>query len=77
MDLACVPNNGWLTLSEGWLTAFKKRCRLKEFKKHGEARSASAEDVENECTHMQELIRMSEYQLKDIFIMDETGLFYV
>lgn len=75
-DLACVPDDGRLTLSEGWLTAFKKRCGLKEFKKHGEAGSASAEDVENERTRMQELIRTSGYQLKDIFNMDETGLFY-
>jgi hypothetical protein len=31
---------------------------------------------ENERTRMQELTRTSGYQLKDIFNMDETGLFY-
>lgn len=75
-DLVGVPGDERLNLSEGWLTAFKKRCGLKEFKKHGEAGSASAEDVEKERTRVRELIVMYGYQLKDVFNMDETGLFF-
>lgn len=71
-----VPNDKWLNLSEGWLTAFKKRCGLKEFKRHGEAGSASAKDVEKERTRVHELIVRCRYRLKDIFNMDETGLFF-
>ena len=74
-DLVGVPNDERLNLSEGWLTAFKKRCGLKEFKRHGEAASASTEDVDKEHERIRELIR-HRYQLKDIFNMDETGLFY-
>jgi hypothetical protein len=49
---------------------------LKEFKCHGEAGSASPVKVEEEQKHIQELIKKARYQLKDIFNMDETGLFY-
>ena len=55
-NLVGVPKDEWLNLSEGWLTAFKRHCGLKEFKKHSEAGSVGAEDVENECMHVQELI---------------------
>lgn len=75
-DMDGVPNDERLNLSEGWLTAFKKRCGLKEFKRHGEAGSASAEDVEKERTRVHELIVRCRYRLKDIFNMDETGLFF-
>jgi len=51
-NLVGVPEDEQLNLSEGWLTAFKKHCVLKEFKKHGEAGFASAEDVEKECVHV-------------------------
>lgn len=75
-DLAGVPKDEWLILSEGWLIAFKKCCGLKEFKKHGEAGSSTAEDVKKEHICLQELIIKYKYQSKDIFNMDETGLFY-
>ena len=75
-DLVGVPNDERLNLSEGWLTAFKNCCGLKEFKKHGEAASASDEDVDKERERIRELITEYRYRLKDIFNMDETGLFY-
>ena len=75
-DLVGVPNDERLNLSEGWLTAFKNCCGLKEFKKHGEAASASDEDVDKERERIRELITEYRYRSKDIFNMDETGLFY-
>lgn len=79
MDLLCRyggDSHERLNLSEGWLTAFKKRCGLKEFKRHGEAGSADLADVEHERMRVQELIAKYGYRLKDVFNMDETGLFY-
>ena len=81
MDSLCryhlvgVPMDERLVLSEGWLEALKRRCGLKGFKRHGEAGSASPEDVESERKHICELVAKHGYRLKDIFNMDETGLF--
>jgi hypothetical protein len=75
-DLAGVPDDERLTLSEGWLSAFKRRCGLKEFKRHGKAGSANPVDVEQERERMRALITRYGYPLKDVFNMDETGLFY-
>ena len=75
-DLAGVLKDEWLILSERWLIAFKKCCGLKEFKKHGEAGSSTAEDVKKEHVCLQELIIKYKYWLKDIFDMDETGLLH-
>lgn len=41
-----------------------------------EAASANPEVVKTEQLRIQELIKESGYQLRDIFNMDETGLFY-
>lgn len=75
-DLVGIPEDDRLNLSEGWLTGFKKRCGLKEFKRHGEAGSVSAADVEKERARIRELIQKYGYRLRDIFNMDETGLFW-
>jgi hypothetical protein len=40
-DLVGVPVEDRLTLSDGWLASLKKRCGLKELKRHGEADSAN------------------------------------
>jgi len=75
-DLVGVPDDERLSLSNGWLEKFKKRNRLKEFKWHGEASSATSEAVKKERKWIKELIAKYGFQLKDIFNMDETGLFY-
>ena len=49
---------------------------MKESKRHGEAASANAETVEKERERIQDLIAKYGYELRDIFNMDETGLFY-
>ena len=71
-----IPEEDRLKLSNGWLESFKDRHGLKEMKRHGEAASTSAATVEKERKRIQELITMYGYELRDIFNMDETGLFY-
>lgn len=75
-DLVGVPDDERLSLSEGWLDALKRRCGLRGYKRHGEAGSASPEDIERERERLRELIRKHGFRLKDIFNMDETGLFW-
>jgi hypothetical protein len=75
-DIVGIPEDERLELSDGWLSRFKMRNGLREFKSHGEAGSALAEDVEKERLRVQELIRKYGFRLRDIFNMDETGLFY-
>ncbi len=73
-DLAGIPEDERLSLSEGWLTSFKSQTGLKSFKCHGEAASAKMEDVEAE--HERIRLICAEYELKNIYNMDKTGLFY-
>ncbi|EIW82986.1 DDE-domain-containing protein [Coniophora puteana RWD-64-598 SS2] len=47
-----IPEEDWLTLSPGWLTKYKARMGLKEYKRHSEAASADVETVEREQRHM-------------------------
>jgi len=61
--------------SDGWLTGFKKRHGLRQFKKQGEAASApSAESIENDRLALQQLL--ASYNPEDIWNGDETGLFW-
>ncbi len=75
-DLVGILQEDRLKLSNGWLARFKERNGLKEMKRHGEAASANADTVETERKRIQELIKKYGYRLRDIFNMDETGLFY-
>lgn len=75
-NLVGVPKEDHLKLSEGWLRKFKLRLGLKEYKRHGEAASSDAKTIEDERKRIQELIDRYGYKLRDIFNMDETGLFY-
>lgn len=75
-DAANIPVEDRLTLSNGWLARFKNRLGLKEYKNHGEAGSADLEDVEREQKRIQQFVAEHGYSHRDIFNMDETGLFY-
>ena len=75
-DLVGVPEDERLKLSEGWLTAFKKHCGLKEFKCHNEAGAVDPAEAKCEHARIHELIVKYQYCLKDIFNMDETGLLW-
>ncbi|CDO71465.1 hypothetical protein BN946_scf184909.g59 [Trametes cinnabarina] len=75
-DRAGILKEDWLSLSEGWLEAFKARHGLRGIKRHGEAGSTELTTVEAERARIQQLIRDHGYQPRDIYNMDETGLFY-
>jgi hypothetical protein len=69
-NLVGVPEDKWLNLREGWLTKFKERTGLKDWKRHGEAASADKEMVEQERQRVQDLIKKYGYELRNIFNMD-------
>ena len=75
-DLAGVPDDERLNLSDGWLSRFKERNGLKGMKRHGKAASAAMDTVEKEQIRVQDLLRKLGYKSRDIFNADETGLFY-
>jgi len=75
-DLVGIEEEDRLNLSNGWLQRFKARNGLKEVKRHGEAASANTHSVEDERKRVQALIKKYGYKLRDIFNMDETGLFW-
>ncbi|ETN17401.1 hypothetical protein PPTG_05213 [Phytophthora nicotianae INRA-310] len=63
-----------LTFSDGWLTAFERRHRLKSRKLPGEAHSADPVAVGLGHQQLQEITDL--YEPKDVYNMDETGLCY-
>lgn len=75
-DLCGIPEEDRLALSAGWLGRTKDRLGLREFKRHGEAASASPEVVEEERKRVRELIEKGGFKACDTYNMDETGLFY-
>jgi hypothetical protein len=74
--LAGVLEDERLKLSNGWLDSLKKRLGLKKWKRHGESGSADPEVVVREHERVHKLLQESGYEQRDIFNMDETGLFY-
>ena len=75
-DLAGIPDDERLSLSEGWLSHYKTRTGLKQLKWHGEAGSITLETAEKERSRVQVLIKEGGYQLCDVFNADEGPLFY-
>jgi hypothetical protein len=75
-DLVGVPEDERLNLSDGWLARFKMRNGMREYKRHGEAASADPVAVEEEKDRIRNILKKHGYAAKDIFNMDETGLFY-
>jgi hypothetical protein len=73
-DRAGIPPHNQLKMSNGWLESIKNRLGLCLHVRHGEAGSASPEDVATEWARLQGLL--SEYSLSNIFNGDETGLYY-
>ena len=60
--------------SDGWLTGFKKRFGIQEYHTVGESGSVDQESLESEIPKLREAL--DRYEWKDIYNMDETGLFY-
>ena len=71
-DFAKLMNIEGFTGSSGWLNNFKKRHNIKQYNKHGEARSGpNEEELAKESEILQELI--SNFDPEDVFNCDETG----
>ncbi|CAG8727715.1 1749_t:CDS:2 [Cetraspora pellucida] len=60
--------------SHSWLYKFKKRHGLKQIVKHEEDASVDDAIIEEALPRLREILK--EYDLKDIYNMNETGLFY-
>jgi len=61
--------------SQGWLSRWKARYKIKKYALHGESGSAEAEEeTENMMQEIQEIL--SDYERKDIYNMDETVLYW-
>lgn len=60
--------------SHGWLHKFKQRHNIRQRIRHGEAAQVDREALEEDLKELQRIC--DEYQLQDIYNMDETGLFW-
>ncbi|CAG8777773.1 17712_t:CDS:2, partial [Racocetra persica] len=60
--------------SDGWLSNFKKRHHIKEYKHLGEAASAPLENLPRFCSELQKLIK--KYKPEDVYNADETALYW-
>jgi hypothetical protein len=63
-----------ITFSNGWLRQFKERHNFKQIRMHGESGSVDDQVVEEAITDLKQLT--NSYEWKDIYNMDETGLFF-
>lgn len=63
-----------ITFSNGWLRQFKERHNLRQIRMHGESGSVDEQVVEEAITDLKQLT--NDYGWKDIYNMDETGLFF-
>lgn len=60
--------------SNGWLGKWKGRYSIKEFKISGESAGVRVDDVDGFKARIPEFI--GDYDMKDVFNCDETGLYY-
>ena len=61
--------------SNGWLTSWKKRYNIKQFKISGESADVDLDVIENFKKRLPDFI--SHFKPEDVFNCDETGLSYV
>jgi hypothetical protein len=61
-------------VSLSWVTRFKARHGIKSYQLHEEAGSVNLEEIRQQQEELQNLLE--EYDPRDVFNMDETGLFY-
>lgn len=61
-------------VSAGWLDGFKNRNGIRDRRRHGESGEVDMVLVESERPNLKKIL--DTYELKDIYNMDETGLFY-
>lgn len=63
-----------LKASNGWLSRWKSRHRVKQFKVSGESAGVNIEDVNRFKSRIPEFVE--DYALENVFHCDETGLYY-
>ncbi|XP_022852907.1 CENP-B homolog protein 2-like [Olea europaea var. sylvestris] len=66
--------NPEFSFSSGWLERFKARYGIKSYLRFGESGSVIMENIENALPGIRS--KLDQFQLKDIYNMDETILFY-
>ncbi|XP_022880803.1 CENP-B homolog protein 2-like [Olea europaea var. sylvestris] len=66
--------NPEFSFSSGWLECFKARYRIKSYRHFGESGSVIMENIENALPGIRS--KLVQFQLKDIYNMNETELFY-
>nr|GEV38910.1 UvrD-like helicase, ATP-binding domain, P-loop containing nucleoside triphosphate hydrolase [Tanacetum cinerariifolium] len=62
------------TFSIGWLGKFKSRYGIKNFRRFGESGSVEMEGIDDKLKFIRD--KVDQFEMKDIFNMDETGLFF-
>ncbi|KAL0352071.1 UNVERIFIED_CONTAM: hypothetical protein Scaly_1595800 [Sesamum calycinum] len=60
--------------SQGWLEKFKIRHGIKSFRRFGESGSVDMQNMEMKLEAIRE--KINQFSMKDVFNLDETGLFY-
>jgi hypothetical protein len=68
------PGHGAFEFSNGWLEAFKNRHSIKSYHRFGEFGSANMAVIEESLSQIR--LTLDQYERRDIYNMDETGLFY-
>lgn len=68
------PEQDRFEFSNGWLESFKKRYEIRSFRRFGESGSVNMARVAEELPKLREVLNC--FPWKDIYNMDETGLFY-
>ncbi|XP_022858482.1 CENP-B homolog protein 2-like [Olea europaea var. sylvestris] len=66
--------NPEFSFSSGWLECFKARYGIKSYRRFSESGSVIMENIENALPRIRS--KLDQFQLKDIYNMDEIGLFY-
>lgn len=67
-------DHGTFKFSTGWATSFCKRYSIKFTKTHGESAQADDEEILKAMHDL--LAKIGEYEQRDVFNFDETGLVY-
>jgi hypothetical protein len=68
------PDHGAFEFSNGWLESFKNRCGIKSYRRFGESGSVNMAMIEESLPQIH--LTLDQYERRDIYNMDETGLFY-
>ncbi|CAK8571898.1 unnamed protein product [Lathyrus sativus] len=74
MKLVYPHDDSDFNFSIGWLGKFKSRHGIKSFHRFGESGSVDVQDMEQNLVSIRE--KIDQFPMKDVFNMDETGLFY-